>query len=347
MLHVRNLATGAVRDIAIQAADRPQVFEVRWDLDGKGFMVVLAHSTPFGQTINRVSLTGARILILASAEPLAATAATSANRDEDGDEIPDAEDNCPADANRDQTDQDGDGAGDICDSDRDGDAVANTADNCADIANPGQENQDADAAGDVCDADVDGDGRTNAADNCSTIVNAGQENQDGDEFGDACDSDVDGDGVEDAGDNCPAVPNPDQADADGDTHGDPCDADRDGDGQANGSDNCPDAPNADQADWDDDGQGDACDPDRPPAEQIADLQEAVERLQLPGGTSNSLHKKLQGALEAYNPGDTEGACSKLASFLHEVRAQAGKKIPPAEADALMADAELIRRTIGC
>jgi hypothetical protein len=462
-LHILNLNTGAVRDIAIQAADRPQVFEVRWDLDSKGFMVLLTRSNPVRQSVNRLGLTGALTPIVASDRPLAATAARSGSADQDGDERPDAEDNCPTepnadqadldadgagdacdadidgdgvandddafprdpaesrdsdsdgigdnadrfpddprewadsdddgvgdnsdncrtdanldqadldadgqgnpcdrdrdgdgvdnegdncadDPNADQSDQDGDGAGDACDSDRDGDTVANAADNCADIANPGQENEDRDDLGDACDPDLDGDGHANEQDNCATVANPGQENQDGDEFGDACDSDVDGDGVEDAADNCRTVPNSDQADADRDNQGDACDADRDGDGHPNGSDNCADAANADQGDWDNDGQGDACDPDRPPARQITDLSQVVEQLSLHGGTSNSLIKKLQAALEAYNSGDNDDACSKVDSFLHEVRAQSGKKIPEDEASALTAEAERIKQAIGC
>lgn len=52
--------------------------------------------------------------------------------DEDGDRIPDPEDNCPQTANPDQADFDADGLGDACDDDGDGDGVANQADRCPD-----------------------------------------------------------------------------------------------------------------------------------------------------------------------------------------------------------------------
>jgi len=50
--------------------------------------------------------------------------------DTDADGHLDSHDNCPATANPDQADRDGDGAGDACDPDRDGDSFENTAD-CA------------------------------------------------------------------------------------------------------------------------------------------------------------------------------------------------------------------------
>ncbi|MEZ5493865.1 MAG: thrombospondin type 3 repeat-containing protein [Pseudomonadales bacterium] len=55
--------------------------------------------------------------------------------DGDLDGIPDVTDNCPADANADQLDTDGDNIGDVCDTDIDGDGIDNTADNCPVNAN--------------------------------------------------------------------------------------------------------------------------------------------------------------------------------------------------------------------
>ena len=104
--------------------------------------------------------------------------------DTDGDGAVDDVDNCPATANADQADQDGDGIGDACDGDlndgplgdADGDGVNNSDDAC-----PGADDN----------IDVDGDG---IADGCDPDNNDGP-------LGDA-----DGDGVNNAGDACPATP---------------------------------------------------------------------------------------------------------------------------------------------
>ncbi|MFW5875554.1 MAG: thrombospondin type 3 repeat-containing protein [Myxococcota bacterium] len=61
--------------------------------------------------------------------------------DTDADGTPDRTDNCPAEANADQTDSDGDGVGDACD-------------NCPDTANPFQEDVDDDGTGDHCETDL-------------------------------------------------------------------------------------------------------------------------------------------------------------------------------------------------
>ncbi|MBT8102487.1 MAG: family 16 glycosylhydrolase [Gammaproteobacteria bacterium] len=91
--------------------------------------------------------------------------------DGDGDRIPDVLDNCPAIANGDQADNDGDGRGDACDGDDDDDGVGDTEDNCPLIANPGQEDFDGDGVGDACDDDDDGDGVSDQADACpSTYI---------------------------------------------------------------------------------------------------------------------------------------------------------------------------------
>jgi subtilisin family serine protease len=211
--------------------------------------------------------------------------------DYDADGIPNGPDNCPAVANPDQANHDGDRAGDACDVDDDNDGVADAddafpfdPDESVDTDGDGVgDNADTDddgdgvpdgadacpatASGTVTDADgcpvadSDGDGVGDAEDNCPGVANAGQQDQDGDGAGDACDDDRDGDGASDGADNCPTTPNPGQADADADGIGDACDGDVDGDGAANEADNCPVLANAGQADQDGDGVGDACDGD--------------------------------------------------------------------------------------
>ena len=83
--------------------------------------------------------------------------------DTDGDGIPDATDNCPALANPDQADLDGDRQGDACDADIDGDGYANAQD-----AFPRDRTEwldtDHDGRGNNADLDDDGDGFPDAVD---------------------------------------------------------------------------------------------------------------------------------------------------------------------------------------
>ena len=131
--------------------------------------------------------------------------------------------------------------------------------------NPDQTDSDGDGAGDKCDDDDDNDGIADAEDNCRTVANLDQTDTNGDGIGDACVRDTDLDGLIDPVDNCPRRANPDQVDSDGDGLGDACDPDDDDDYIAdNAPDNCRLTPNQDQADGDGDGIGTACDPDENP-----------------------------------------------------------------------------------
>ncbi|MHC4159045.1 MAG: right-handed parallel beta-helix repeat-containing protein, partial [Planctomycetota bacterium] len=78
-----------------------------------------------------------------------------------------------------------------------------------------------------------------------------------------------------------------------------------------------------------------------PAELIAELLEEVGGLGLPGGIENSLMAKLNSALAALedkNENNDAAAINTLQAFINVVEAQRGKKIPQAEADALIAAA---------
>lgn len=80
--------------------------------------------------------------------------------DGEGDLIPDSVDNCPAVINSNQSNQDGDIAGDACDAfpldptettDTDGDGVGDNGDNCPRHSNPDQADSDGNGIGNACD----------------------------------------------------------------------------------------------------------------------------------------------------------------------------------------------------
>jgi hypothetical protein len=82
-------------------------------------------------------------------------------------------------------------------------------------------------------------------------------------------------------------------------------------------------------------------------EAIDELRERVASYGLPRGIARSLDAKLEAALNAWQAGDTVGACDALTAFLNEVRAQAGKKLTEAQAQQVTAAANDIRAQIGC
>lgn len=71
--------------------------------------------------------------------------------DNDGDGVPDVDDNCHLVANPSQLDTDLDGEGDACDLDDDGDGILDGNDNCPLVSNPMQEDSNQDGIGDACD----------------------------------------------------------------------------------------------------------------------------------------------------------------------------------------------------
>lgn len=70
--------------------------------------------------------------------------------DDDNDDLPDTNDNCPGVANPDQIDTDNDGQGNACDPDDDNDGVLDGEDNCRYVANPDQADTNNDGRGDAC-----------------------------------------------------------------------------------------------------------------------------------------------------------------------------------------------------
>lgn len=141
--------------------------------------------------------------------------------------------------------------------DSDDDDVSNDDDNCPENANTNQSDVDNDSIGDACDDDLDGDGVNNDQDSFPNDANESAD-FDSDGLGDNSDADDDGDGMNDTDDAFPYNQN-ETTDTDEDGIGDNSDADDDGDGVADLTDNCPYIANTDQADADEDGIGSACD----------------------------------------------------------------------------------------
>ena len=142
------------------------------------------------------------------------TTADCLDLDDDGDGVPDDEDNCPLTANPDQEDLDGDLQGDACDPDDDGDHLEDELDNCPRVENPEQTDTDGDLAGDACDEDDDSDGDPDVHDcapldpaihhgaldacngwddNCNGLIDEGFVDSDQDELKDCVDEDDDND----------------------------------------------------------------------------------------------------------------------------------------------------------
>jgi hypothetical protein len=84
-----------------------------------------------------------------------------------------------------------------------------------------------------------------------------------------------------------------------------------------------------------------------PSQGIAQLRAAVMAAGLAPDLRKALTAKLDAALGALAEGRTRAACSALADFLSQVRAQRGKAISTATADAWLTEATRLRTAIGC
>jgi hypothetical protein len=120
-------------------------------------------------------------------------------------------------------------------------------------------------------------------------------------------------------------------------------ADMDLDGVLDGLDNCPIDVNSDQRDLDDDGAGDACDLVDDRLDYFDELIASSKAAAIP----KTLIVKAEHARSAYFSGDIRGACSDLRAYVDGILARRGKTIAAATADTLVAQAERIRRLVGC
>lgn len=87
-------------------------------------------------------------------------------------------------------------------------------------------------------------------------------------------------------------------------------------------------------------------PPQPPL-AISLLTVGVQYLELPHGIERSLLAKLDAGQQALDAGDRDGACDSLNAYINATKAQSGKKIEPASAAGLIADATALGQSLGC
>jgi hypothetical protein len=82
-------------------------------------------------------------------------------------------------------------------------------------------------------------------------------------------------------------------------------------------------------------------------DQAVVLTNYVESLLLDNGITTSLVAKLNAANASMRRNQTAAACGQFRAFVNEVNAQAGKKIPVAQAQQMIEAAIRISAVLGC
>jgi virginiamycin B lyase len=89
-------------------------------------------------------------------------------------------------------------------------------------------------------------------------------------------------------------------------------------------------------------------PPPPPPPTIQDLiDEVAGNDELSAGIKRSLLAKLEGAQRKLDAKHLQGACGSLGAYINEVKAQDGKELETAYAEALVLDAIAVRASLGC
>jgi hypothetical protein len=84
-----------------------------------------------------------------------------------------------------------------------------------------------------------------------------------------------------------------------------------------------------------------------PAQFAQGVIDAISRMDLPAGTSDSLSSKLRAYVDSTGRGDQTASCGQLGAFVNYVNAQSGKQIPAGDADLLLIDAARLATASAC